>query len=105
MGLILSCALCGKDPLWFSLLFFYLSVLVEACAGDIHIIQVPYGVTKKGQDSLEVPVRRGEQDLSLLQIPTFYCQLPASLRPKMEPVLKWTDRAQVGGCWGKETRR
>lgn len=29
-------------------------------------------------------MRRGEQDLSLLQIPTFYCQPPASLHPKME---------------------
>lgn len=46
-------------------------------------------------------MRRGEQDLSLLQIPTFYCQPPASLHPKMEP-------GRIGhrlGGWRKETRR
>lgn len=31
---------------------------------------LPSGAVEKGQDPLEVPVRRGEQDLSLLQIPT-----------------------------------
>lgn len=31
---------------------------------------LPYSAIKKGQDPLEVPVRRGEQDLSLLQIAT-----------------------------------
>lgn len=58
---------------------------------------LPYGATEKGQDPLEVPVRRGEQDLSLLQIPTFYCQPPTSLHPKMEPGR--TDKS--GGAGGK----
>lgn len=31
---------------------------------------LPSGAVEKGQDPLETPVRRGEPDLSLLQIPT-----------------------------------
>lgn len=31
---------------------------------------LPFGAIEKGQDPLKAPVRRGEQDLSLLQIPT-----------------------------------
>lgn len=36
-------------------------------------------------------MRRGEQDLSLLQIPASQCQPPASLHPPT-----WQDRAQTG---------
>lgn len=45
---------------------------------------LPYCAIEKGQDPLEVPVRRGEQDLSLLQIPTLKCQPPVNY-PKVEP--------------------
>lgn len=37
---------------------------------------LPSGAIAKGQDPLEVPGRRGEQDLALLQIPTLSCQPP-----------------------------
>lgn len=54
---------------------------------------LPYGAIEKGQDPLEVPVRRGEQDLSLLQIATLQCQPPANF------ISKWSlDKAQVGGA-------
>lgn len=46
---------------------------------------LPCGAMEKGQDPLEVPVRRGEQDFSLLRTPTLLCQPPANLHPRVGP--------------------
>jgi hypothetical protein len=51
--------------------------LGSACSrGSVLFSPLPYGAIEKGQDPLEVPVRRGGQDLSLLQTPASWCQPP-----------------------------
>lgn len=57
-----------------------------------------FGAIEKGQDPLEVPVRRGGQDLSLLQTPASSCQ------PRKPSPFDGQGPGTGWGCWMKETR-